>query len=69
MKDIAIFGAGGLSKEIASLLERINKVEELWNLIGFFDDNPQIQGRDVSHYGKVIGNIDTLNSWQTPLAI
>lgn len=69
MKDIAIFGAGGLSKEIASLLERINKVEELWNLIGFFDDNSQLLDRDVSHYGKVIGNIDTLNSWQTPLAI
>ena len=69
MKDIAIFGAGGLSKEIASLLERINKVKEIWNLIGFFDDNPQLLGRDVSHYGKVIGNIDTLNSWKTPLAI
>ena len=69
MKDLAIFGAGGLSKEIASLIERINKKENTWNLIGFFDDNPQLLGQNVSRYGKVIGKIDVLNSWPTPLAI
>lgn len=69
MKDIALFGAGGLSKEIASLIERINKKEKRWNLIGFFDDNPLLLGKDVSHYGKVLGGIDRLNEWPIPLDV
>ena len=36
MKDIAIFGAGGLAKEIASLIERVNNTDNnCWNFIGF----------------------------------
>ena len=70
MKDIAIFGAGGLAKEIASLIERINKKEDnRWNLIGFFDDNKDLLGQNVSHYGKVLGGIEVLNNWQEPLDI
>lgn len=69
MKEIAIYGAGGLAKEIASLIERINKKENCWQLIGFFDDNKSLWGQNVSHYGKVIGGIDILNNWQTSLNI
>ena len=70
MKDIALFGAGGLAKEIASLIERINSKEcDKWKLIGFFDDNQDLWGYDVSHYGKVIGGIDALNKWPTPLDV
>lgn len=68
MKDIAIFGAGGLSKEIASLIGRINKKEgNKWRIIGYFDDNPSLKGLNVSHFGKVLGGIDELNSWESPL--
>ncbi|MDR1459358.1 MAG: serine acetyltransferase, partial [Bacteroidales bacterium] len=38
MKDIAIYGAGGLGREIACLIRHINENEPTWNLIGFFDD-------------------------------
>lgn len=40
MKDIAIYGAGGFGREVACLIERINKAREtpIWNFIGFFDD-------------------------------
>lgn len=70
MKDIAIFGAGGLSKEVASLIGRINKREEdKWRIIGFFDDNPTLKGCDISHFGKVLGGIEELNSWNTPLDV
>lgn len=70
MKDIAIYGAGGLAKEIASLIERIsNKENDKWRLIGFFDDNEDLWGHDVSHYGKVLGGIEVLNNWQTPIDI
>lgn len=68
MKDIAIFGAGGFGKEVACLINRINEDCQKWNLIGFFDDG-QPQGKDVSHFGKIIGGIDELNQYATDLAI
>ena len=71
MKGLAIFGAGGLSKEIASLIGRINNArqEGQWGIIGFFDDNPALKGKDVSHFGKVLGGVEELNSWDAPIDV
>lgn len=68
MKDIAIFGAGGFGREVACLINRINQEKPIWNLIGFFDDNKTI-GESISHFGKILGNKDTLNSYPHELAI
>lgn len=69
MKDIAIYGAGGFGKEVACLIKQINdSCNTDWNLIGFFDDAKN-KGSRVSHYGKVIGNINDLNCYQRRLAI
>ena len=72
MKDIAIFGAGGFAKEVACLLETINDCCESDNykyrLVGFFEDHGK-KGRPLSHYGEVLGGMDELNAWPTPLAI
>lgn len=68
MKDIAIYGAGGLGREVACLIRRINAVAPTWNLIGFFDDGHPV-GEEVSHFGKVVGGIDLLNSWDKPLSV
>lgn len=57
MKDIAIFGAGEFGKEIACLLDRINKENPTWNFIGFFDDNTELKDKMISHYGKCFGGI------------
>ncbi len=38
MKDIAIYGAGGLGRETALLIQQINAQQDQWNLIGFYDD-------------------------------
>lgn len=67
MKDIAIYGFGGFGHEVACLISHINKVEPTWNLLGYFDDG--VEKGTLSKYGKVLGNIDTLNSWEAPLAI
>lgn len=68
MKDIAIYGAGGFGREVACLLKGINnEVEPTWNLVGFFDDG--VEAGSHNEYGEVLGNIDTLNSWNKPLAI
>jgi len=68
MKDIAIFGAGGFGREIACLIKQINKVNPVWNIIGFFDDAPALQGTR-NEYGEVLGGIDVLNQYNQELAI
>lgn len=68
MKDLAIYGAGGLGRELAAMIININKAEPTWNLVGFFDDGKQ-QGEEVSHYGKVLGGSDEVNAWTQPLCV
>lgn len=67
MKDIAIYGFGGFGREVACILRKINEVTPTWNIIGFFDDGVEV-GTECP-YGKVLGNMDTLNAWDKPLAI
>lgn len=68
MKDIAIYGVGGFGREVACLLRRINnEVGQQWNLIGFFDDG--ISAGTKNEYGEVLGNIDTLNNWDSPISV
>lgn len=62
MKDLIIIGAGGFGREIAWLTDRINKaapLSPLWNLLGFIDDNEQIQGQRINGY-PVLGNMSAI---------
>lgn len=69
MKDIAIFGAGGFGREVACIINRINKQQpRTWNFIGFFDDDEKIWGA-WNEYGKVIGGKKQLNAWDKELAL
>jgi sugar O-acyltransferase (sialic acid O-acetyltransferase NeuD family) len=68
MKDIAIFGAGGFGKEVACIINKINEIEPIWNLIGFFDDGIEKE-TEVSHFGRVLGNASDLNEWKEPINI
>ncbi len=68
MKKIAIYGAGGFGKEVACILNLINEKTPAWELVGFFDDGKE-KGLSVSHFGKVLGNLQDLNAWPTPLCI
>lgn len=67
MKDIAIYGFGGFGREVACIINAINRVEPTWNIIGFFDDGVET-GTDCK-YGKVLGSMDTLNKWPTDLSV
>lgn len=67
MKDIAIYGAGGFGRELACLIRRINAQAPMWNLIGFFDDGKP-KGCETE-YGKVLGGIETLNAYPSPLSV
>lgn len=69
IRRIAIYGAGGLGREVAGGINRINRAgKEQWEIIGFYDDNKLI-GTEVSHYGKVLGGINELNAIGEPLAL
>lgn len=59
MKDIVIIGAGGFGREVAWLIERINKVTPTWKIKGFIDDNEKIWGTYEDNY-KVLGGEDYL---------
>ena len=65
---IAIYGAGGFGKEVACLIERINRNGGDWELIGFFDDSKSTDSH-ISRYGTVLGDMDTLLSVDEPLAV
>lgn len=60
MKDVVIIGAGGFAREVAWLIEEINKKNEQWNILGFIDDNIENIGKSLNGY-KIIGNTDYLN--------
>lgn len=71
MKDIAIYGAGGFGREVACLINVINQSKPVpeWNLVGFFDDNPDLKGKMISHFGPCLGGMNELNSYSYSLAL
>lgn len=67
MKDIAIYGSGGLGREIACLIKLINKEAPKWNIIGFFDDVLPIG--TSNEFGEILGGINELNSWKNKCSV
>jgi sugar O-acyltransferase (sialic acid O-acetyltransferase NeuD family) len=67
MKDIAIYGFGGFGREIASIIQSINKISPTWNIKGFFDDSVALGASNK--YGAVIGYLHTLNQYPKPLNV
>lgn len=59
MKDIVIIGAGDFGREVAWLIEDLNKVEEQYNILGYVDDNEYLHTKLLNGY-KVLGNSDYL---------
>ncbi len=61
MKDIIIFGAGGMGREIIGLIENINIIVPTWNILGFLDDNEFYWGQQINGY-MVHGGKDWLQN-------
>lgn len=58
MKDIVIIGAGGFGREIAWLIEDINKIEDKYRLLGFIDDGKD-KNQIINGY-QVLGGMEIL---------
>ncbi len=54
-KEILIFGAGGFGREVAWLIEDINKLELTWNISGYIDNSSEKRNQLVNGY-KVLGD-------------
>lgn len=67
MKKIAIVGAGGLGREVAWLLERINLIEEQWDILGYYDDFLK-DTKEVINY-PMLGTVNDLLSTQSEISI
>lgn len=50
MKDLIIFGAGGLAREVGCLVLAINEVEGAWSLLGYVDCDSGSVGYEVGRY-------------------
>ena len=64
MKDLVIVGAGDFGKEIAWLVEHINSNGKKYNILGYIDDNKELQGKMLNDY-PVIGEVDYLRKLST----
>lgn len=67
MKDLLIYGFGGFGHEVACVVNRINEHKPTWNIIGYIDDG--VEPGTQCKYGKVLGNIDTLNNWDREVSV
>lgn len=59
MKKLYIIGAGGFGREVAWLVERINAIEETWEIGGYVDDDISLHGVTKDNY-PVIGDFNYL---------
>ena len=62
MKDLIIIGAGGMGRETAWLVDRINCVVPTWNILGFVDENPLLRGAIINSH-KILGGLHCLLSY------
>lgn len=68
MEDIVVIGAGDFGREVMWLIRDINKINKVWNILGFIDDNESIQGSEIDGY-KIIGNINWLKQQKLHVVI
>lgn len=67
IQDIAIYGAGGLGRELALMIQQINNLSQQWNITGFFDDG--LDRNDKIDDWHVLGGLREANTWSKRLAI
>ena len=67
MKQIAIYGAGGLGREVLLLIQQINQTAPEWGITGFFDDG--VPPGTIINGTVVLGGLDALNQYPEPIHV
>ena len=68
MKDIVIIGYGGFAKEVAFLIEEINKIKKTYNILGYVSANENEIGI-INGKFKVIMSENDLINYNTKLCV
>ena len=61
MKDLIIIGVGGVGREAVLIAEEINEQSQEWNILGFVDDNEDVQNTYINGY-PVLGKSQYLQN-------
>jgi len=67
MRDLIVYGAGGLGREIAEVVRRINERHYIWNFLGFADDS--FRPGPIWRTYKILGGIDFIRDFQGSLDV
>jgi sugar O-acyltransferase (sialic acid O-acetyltransferase NeuD family) len=68
MNEIVIYGAGGLGREVAQILDDINAREPRWSVRGFLSDDIALHGTICGDL-PIIGNSEWVRARTTPVAV
>jgi sugar O-acyltransferase (sialic acid O-acetyltransferase NeuD family) len=59
MKSVVIVGAGGFGREVLEIFKDNNKESDIWDILGFIDDNRELEDKLINGY-PVLGGLDWL---------
>lgn len=59
MKDLVIYGTGGVGRQVQQIVADINAERRTWNLLGFLDDDKSLHGKDIGDV-TVLGDLNWL---------
>ncbi len=62
MEQLLLIGAGGCGREVAALAQHTNLTTPSWEVLGFLDDDPALQGTEVGRL-RVLGPLEALASY------
>lgn len=69
MKELVIIGAGDFGREVLALVNRVNNAgQDDFNILGFVDDNINMQGQEIAGL-PVLGTIDWINNYDEELYV
>lgn len=67
MREIVIVGAGGFGREVKFLIDNINQNEQLFKILGFYDDNPDL---DPTINGlPLLGTVEDLVNYSREISV
>ena len=66
--ELLILGAGGASREIAGVIDEINRLEQRWKVIGFLDDDQTKIGTTVDGM-PVLGTVNAAHNYSAKIII
>ena len=58
-RDLVIIGAGGFGRQVAWIIDSLNEAGGKWKLLGYIDEDPQKQQREINDV-LVLGGLEWL---------